>query len=134
MADPAERNGGEESAVPLPKLVECLRDYTAGTFVADVIAGLTVGLVAFKLPIAENGPVAAAMALVEFDEELPIHSVSTNARVFEAAEHAFRKAHHLASSDIAIRESFVTQSADEVIQDAPPTDIWAEARVWLTPG
>src|SRR5438067_13112276 len=35
-----------------PKLVQSLRDYTLQTFVADLIAGLTVGLVALPLAMA----------------------------------------------------------------------------------
>ncbi len=34
-----------------PKLIECLRDYTRARFVADVLAGLTVGIVALPLAI-----------------------------------------------------------------------------------
>jgi SulP family sulfate permease len=36
----------------LPKSVLCLRDYTAATFVRDLIAGVTVGLVALPLAMA----------------------------------------------------------------------------------
>src|SRR3954468_15740736 len=35
-----------------PKLAQCLRDYTLQTFTADLIAGLTVGLVALPLAMA----------------------------------------------------------------------------------
>ncbi len=34
-----------------PKLIECLRDYTRAKFAADVLAGLTVGIVALPLAI-----------------------------------------------------------------------------------
>ncbi|RFC41808.1 MAG: sulfate permease, partial [Verrucomicrobia bacterium] len=34
-----------------PKLIECLRAYTRAKFVADVLAGLTVGIVALPLAI-----------------------------------------------------------------------------------
>src|SRR4051812_46260631 len=36
----------------MPKLVEALRDYNLRTFVSDLIAGLTVGLVALPLAMA----------------------------------------------------------------------------------
>jgi SulP family sulfate permease len=36
----------------LPKSVQCLRNYTGRTFVADLIAGITVGLVALPLAMA----------------------------------------------------------------------------------
>ena len=36
----------------LPKSVTCLRGYTVGTFVHDLIAGVTVGLVALPLAMA----------------------------------------------------------------------------------
>lgn len=36
----------------MPKLVECLRDYNSHKFVCDLIAGLTVGLVALPLAMA----------------------------------------------------------------------------------
>src|SRR5262245_26613458 len=35
-----------------PKLVDCLRDYSRGQFVSDLIAGITVGLVALPLAMA----------------------------------------------------------------------------------
>ena len=38
--------------LPLPKLVECLRDYSAATLAADTVAGVTVGLVALPLAMA----------------------------------------------------------------------------------
>src|ERR1043165_702474 len=34
-----------------PKLVECLRDYSRAKFLADILAGLTVGIVALPLAI-----------------------------------------------------------------------------------
>jgi sulfate permease, SulP family len=39
-------------AIPLPRSIECLRGYTAKAFSADLIAGLTVGLVALPLAMA----------------------------------------------------------------------------------
>jgi len=36
----------------MPKLVESLRDYNARKFVSDLLAGLTVGLVALPLAMA----------------------------------------------------------------------------------
>jgi SulP family sulfate permease len=36
----------------LPKSVQCLRNYTGQKFVADVVAGVTVGLVALPLAMA----------------------------------------------------------------------------------
>ncbi len=55
-----DMNGGQGSAVPLPKLALCLRDYTGGILVADVIAGVTVGLVA--LPLAMAFAIASGVA------------------------------------------------------------------------
>jgi len=52
--------GEDESAIPLPKLVHCLRDYTLGAFAADAIAGVTVGLVA--LPLAMAFAIASGVA------------------------------------------------------------------------
>jgi SulP family sulfate permease len=41
------------SSIPLPRLIECLREgYSPSTFVRDLIAGLTVGLVALPLAMA----------------------------------------------------------------------------------
>jgi SulP family sulfate permease len=40
------------SQIPLPRSVECLRTYTAKQFSQDLIAGLTVGLVALPLAMA----------------------------------------------------------------------------------
>jgi SulP family sulfate permease len=40
------------SAGRMPKLVEALRDYNIQTFIADLVAGLTVGLVALPLAMA----------------------------------------------------------------------------------
>ena len=46
-------NSGRFVSIPVPKLVECLRrGYTANTFVSDLIAGVTVGLVALPLAMA----------------------------------------------------------------------------------
>ncbi len=44
--------GRDESAPALPKLVLCLRGYTAQAFAADAVAGVTVGLVALPLAMA----------------------------------------------------------------------------------
>ena len=57
MRDAIEVNG---ATVPLPKLVGCLRDYTGRTFVADAVAGVTVGLVA--LPLAMAFAIASGVA------------------------------------------------------------------------
>jgi len=59
------KNGLPEPAIlpdgfPLPKLVESLRNYTTGTFVADAVAGVTVGLVA--LPLAMAFAIASGVA------------------------------------------------------------------------
>jgi len=35
-----------------PKLLECLRGYTSAQFFADLVAGLTVGIVALPLAMA----------------------------------------------------------------------------------
>src|SRR6188472_1950600 len=40
------------ASIPVPKLVECLRGYTVDAFLNDVIAGITVGLVALPLAMA----------------------------------------------------------------------------------
>ena len=50
MAHPSFARGGP--AIPLPKIVSCLRDYTRATLLADVVAGVTVGLVALPLAMA----------------------------------------------------------------------------------
>jgi len=42
----------EDGASRLPKLVVCLRGYTAATFASDLVAGVTVGLVALPLAMA----------------------------------------------------------------------------------
>src|SRR5690349_4163304 len=39
-------------SVPLPKSITCLRGYTANKFLADLVAGVTVGLVALPLAMA----------------------------------------------------------------------------------
>jgi sulfate permease, SulP family len=39
-------------SIPLPKSISCLREYRIHTFVSDLIAGLTVGLVALPLAMA----------------------------------------------------------------------------------
>ena len=39
-------------SLPLPKSILCLRDYRFPTFVSDLVAGLTVGLVALPLAMA----------------------------------------------------------------------------------
>jgi SulP family sulfate permease len=38
--------------IPLPRLIECLRGYTAKQFTQDLVAGITVGLVALPLAMA----------------------------------------------------------------------------------
>src|SRR6187397_2240528 len=40
------------SAIFRPKLFDCLRGYTRANFFADIIAGLTVGIVALPLAMA----------------------------------------------------------------------------------
>ena len=40
------------TAQRLPKAVECLRDYSSGAFLHDLLAGVTVGLVALPLAMA----------------------------------------------------------------------------------
>src|SRR6188472_1303509 len=40
------------ASIPVPKLVECLRGYTVDAFLNDLIAGVTVGLVALPLAMA----------------------------------------------------------------------------------
>jgi hypothetical protein len=94
-----------------------------------------VGLVALKIPVAENGPVAAATAFVQFQEELPAQAISTNARVFSAAERVFRAVHHLDTSSVGIRESSLIQSVSPNNQHwhTEPDGIWDGAKVWLSP-
>jgi len=41
-----------DAAARLPKLVVCLRGYTAAMFASDLVAGVTVGLVALPLAMA----------------------------------------------------------------------------------
>jgi len=53
-------HGGDESALPLPKLFLCVRDYTVVALAADVVAGVTVGLVA--LPLAMAFAIASGVA------------------------------------------------------------------------
>lgn len=48
------------SGVPLPKSVLCLSDYSASTLASDVVAGVTVGLVA--LPLAMAFAIASGVA------------------------------------------------------------------------
>jgi sulfate permease, SulP family len=56
----ARTNGRTRSAMPLPKLLLCLPEYTARTFVSDAIAGVAVGLVA--LPLAMAFAIASGVA------------------------------------------------------------------------
>ena len=92
-----------------------------------------VGLVALKLPVEENGPVARATAFVQFEEDLPVHSVATNVRVFRVAESVFRDAHRFHSADVRIRESFLSRALTEMIEQdgREPDGILDGARVWL---
>ena len=92
----------------------------------------TVGLVALKFPIDENGPVAATTATVQFDEELPIHSSTTNARVFKAAEKVFRDMHHFANDSVGIRESFLSGETLHAYTGREPDGVFDGARVWLS--
>ncbi len=93
-----------------------------------------VGLVALKQPVKENGPLAVSTAVVEFEEELPVHSVSTIARVFKAAEKVFREVRHLAWPEVGIRESFLSQPLREVIDldGLKPDGEVDGAKVWLS--
>ena len=50
--------------------------------------------------MAEHGVIAAATALVEFDELLPAHAPQTHHLVFEAAEKVFRNVGHLHHADV----------------------------------
>ena len=60
MAQGLVGNGNGEHQSSLPKLVFCLRDYSASTFVSDAVAGVTVGLVA--LPLAMAFAIASGVA------------------------------------------------------------------------
>jgi len=93
-----------------------------------------VGLVAMKTPVAENGPLTVSTALVKFDEELPVNSFATNARVFEAAEKVFRQTRHLARTDIGVRESFLSQPVWNRVEleGREPDGEWDGVRVWLS--
>lgn len=53
-------SGRDDAAGRLPKLVTCLRGYTAATFASDLVAGVTVGLVA--LPLAMAFAIASGVA------------------------------------------------------------------------
>jgi SulP family sulfate permease len=54
------RNGNNDHPSALPKLLFCLRDYSARTFASDAVAGVTVGLVA--LPLAMAFAIASGVA------------------------------------------------------------------------
>jgi hypothetical protein len=92
-----------------------------------------VGLVALKLPVGENGSIASAMAIVQFDEKLPAHAASTNARVFRAAESVFRQRRRLDEMEVGVKESILTQPIfDGVANTAThPDGISGGAKVWL---
>ena len=93
----------------------------------------TVRLVALKLPIAENGSVATATAYVEFDEELPARSITTNARVFEAAENVLRESRQWDGATYEVRESALCQPATENADAGrEPDGVFEGARVWLS--
>lgn len=93
-----------------------------------------VGLVALKTPIAENGLMAVSTALVEFEEALPVNSMATNTRVFEAAEKVFREVRRLPRSEIGVRESFLSRPIwDRIeLEGREPDGEWDGARVWLS--
>lgn len=91
-----------------------------------------VGLMALQVPIAEHGPITAATAVVQFDEELPAHALSTNLRVFKAAEIVFRHRHHLERGDFEIKESRLMQAASEEACRGIPDGMAEGARVWLS--
>lgn len=93
-----------------------------------------VGLVALKTPIAENGLMAVGTALVEFEEELPVNSISTNTRVFEAAEKVFRETRHLPWPVIGVRETFLSRPIwDRIeLEGREPDGEWDGVRVWLS--
>ena len=101
---------------------------------AAMSSEFTVGLVALKMPIAENGPVAAATALVEFEEELPAYSPLTNARVFRAAEKVFRNRRRIADPSVEVKESFISKGNLQVIDldSTPPDGVSDGAKVWLS--
>jgi hypothetical protein len=92
-----------------------------------------VGLVALKLPVGENGSIASATAIVQFDEELPAHSASTNARVFKAAESVFRQRRRFDETDVGVKESILTQPIFDGVADIAthPDGISDGAKVWL---
>jgi hypothetical protein len=93
-----------------------------------------VGLVALKTPVAENGPMAVGTALVEFEEALPINSMATNSRVFQAAEKVFREARHLPRSEIGVRETFLSRPIWNRIEleGREPDGEWDGVKVWLS--
>ena len=94
----------------------------------------TVGLVALKFPVEENGPVAATTAFVQFEEELPLHSPLTNARAFKAAETVFRDVRHFPEASVGIKESFLSRGNPQSIEHGrKPDGVAAGARVWLSP-
>jgi len=93
-----------------------------------------VGLVALRLPVEENGPVARATAYVQFEEDLPAHAVATNVRVFKAAEAVFRDLHHLDPAEVGIREAFFSRALTERgdHDGREPDGILDGAKVWLS--
>ena len=93
-----------------------------------------VGLVALKQPVEKHGPLAVSTAVVQFEEELPVHAVATIARVFKAAERVFREVRHLAWPEVGIRESFLSQPVKEVIdlEGLKPDGEVDGAKVWLS--
>ena len=56
MQEEGERAPRRKAALPLhpfhPRLLDCLREYDRGTFIADLVAGVTVGIVALPLAMA----------------------------------------------------------------------------------
>jgi len=92
-----------------------------------------IGLVAFRKPVEQHGLMARATAIVEFDEELPAHSLETHWRVFAAAEKVFRARCHLPESEIAVREANLVQPIREPALDgAVPDGKPPGSRVWLS--
>jgi hypothetical protein len=77
---------------------------------------------------------ATATAVVEFAEELPAHSLETNAKVFAAAEQVFRVRCHLPEGDeIGVRQSDLVQPINEPSFDGTVPDGTSDgARVWLS--
>jgi hypothetical protein len=91
-----------------------------------------IGLIALREPTSQYGAVAAATALVAFEEALPAHAPETHQRVFAAAARAFRNFGQLNEWDVQIREASFVQPVLEAPKAESSADLSLPgARVWL---